>query len=237
MEFYNLWTRLHLIRLKDIKNYTSRLVFPVFQEWENPSKIRSWSIGATIKSPKFIVHFFGPVSAPKTLAPRVCMKKIATPKYWKIKVIRKYFSCLLIHILTLNRSRRAAWRGNPVSSSNMMVNISDSSPISSVTTPIERKSPIREFLLMQKKILSMIFCRSPMSSMEPWEPDDFLERRLDPLRSGLWINMKSQRFILYNFISHQRFHLHTLGIRIVRKIFLIMMFLLSLYLLLLLMLL
>ena len=26
----------------------------------------------------------------------------------------------------------------------MMVNISDSSPISSVTTPIERKSPIRE---------------------------------------------------------------------------------------------
>ena len=191
MEFYNPWRRLHWIRLKNIKNYTSRLVFPVFQEWENPSKIRSWSIGATIKSPKFIVHFFGPVSAPKTLAPRVCMKKIATPKYWKIKVINEYFSCLLIHILTLNRSRMTPCRGKPIFISNIMLDTKDTRPISVMVTSIERKSPIREFLSMQKNILSMILCRVPISFMEPWEPEEFL-----PLRAGFWINIKYKQLFL-----------------------------------------
>ena len=73
----------HLIRLKmtTTKKQTSRLVLPVFQEKENPSKIRSGTIGATIRSPKFVAHFLGPVLAPKTLAPLVCRKKIATPMY------------------------------------------------------------------------------------------------------------------------------------------------------------
>ena len=64
-----------------VLKFTSRLVLPIFQECENPRKIRSSTIGATIKSPKFITHFFGPVSAPKTLAPLVCRKKMVTPMY------------------------------------------------------------------------------------------------------------------------------------------------------------
>ena len=80
-----------------------------------------------------------------------------------------------------------------------MVNASETSPMTSMTTPIERKSPIREFLPMQKNILSIIFCRSPMSVMEPWEPENFLERLLDPLRPALWKN--NHRFIYYLFFQ------------------------------------
>ena len=92
----------------------------------------------------------------------------------------------MIPILTLNRSRRTAWVENPVHMSNEMVDSSDINAATSVVTPTERKSPIREFLFMQKKILSMIFIMSPMSLMEPWGPKEFLDRRLEPLRpSGL----------------------------------------------------
>ena len=85
-----------------------------------------------------------------------------------------------------------------------MVDTSDTRPSTSITTPVEKKSPIREFLSIQKNILSMILCWSPMSLMEPWEPMEFLERclDLDPLRSpGLWINMNSHRFINLCIIS------------------------------------
>ena len=102
----------------------------------------------------------------------------------------------------------------------MMMDTSDPSPSTSVVTSIERKTPIREFLPMQKNILSTILCRSPISLIEPWEPKEFLERRLDPLRPGLWININSHElYLLFNSISHQRSLLHTLGIRIFRRIF------------------
>ena len=114
-------------------------------------------------------------------------------------VINRYFS--IIPILTLNRSRRTAWVENPVHMSNEMVDSSDISAATSVVTPTERKSPIREFLFMQKKILSMIVIMSPMSLMEPWGPKEFLDRRLEPLRpSGLWINI-SYRFVFYLILS------------------------------------
>ena len=94
-----------------------------------------------------------------------------------------------------------AWRGNPIFISIMMVDISEPSPITCMATSIERKTPIREFLFMQKKILSMIFIMSPMSLMEPWGPKEFLDRRLEPLRpSGLWINI-SYRFLFYLILS------------------------------------
>ena len=68
-----------------------------------------------------------------------------------------------------------------------MVDASETSPITCMATSIERKTPIREFLFMQNNILSMILWKVPISLMEPRE---FLERRLDPLLFGLWINMK-----------------------------------------------
>ena len=109
-----------------------------------------------------------------------------------------YFSLLLIPYLTLNRSRIIAWVENPVHMSNKMVDSSDTSAATSAVAAIERKSPIREFLLMQKNILSMIFCRSPISLMEP----KFLERRFEPVRpSALWINILSNRFIYYLILS------------------------------------
>ena len=89
-------------------------------------------------------------------------------------------------VLTLIKRRIPAWRWNPVQNSNMMVDNKERIAITSAVTVIERKTPIREFLLMQNNILSTIFCRSPISLMEPWEPEEFLERRLDPLRSGLY---------------------------------------------------
>ena len=103
------------------------------------------------------------------------------------RFINKYFSFLLI--LTLNRSRITAWRGKPNLIRNITLYSSIHSPTTSVINSIERRIPIRDFLPRQKNILSMIFCWSPMSLMEPreflelrLEPRDFLERRLDPLR-------------------------------------------------------
>lgn len=96
---------------------------------------------------------------------------------------------------------------------------SETSPMACMATSIERKTPIREFLFMQNNILSMILWKVPISLMEPRE---FLERRLDPLLFGLWINMKSHRFITiskYN-ICYQSSLLHTLGIRILCRSFL-----------------
>ena len=113
----------------------------------------------------------------------------------RFKIKNKDYSFLLVSILTVNRRRITAWRGKPVIISIIMVNTSETSPMTSMTTPIERKSPIRESLPMQKNTLSIIFCRSPMSLMEPWEPEDFLERLLDPLRPALWKN--NHRFIYY----------------------------------------
>ena len=81
----------------------------------------------------------------------------------RFNIINKYFS--IIPILTLNRSRRTAWVENPVHISNEMVESSDTSATTSVVTPIERKTPIREFLFIQKKILSTKVCMSPMSLM------------------------------------------------------------------------
>ena len=81
-----------------------------------------------------------------------------------------------------------------------MVDTSDTRPSTSITTPVEKKSPIREFLSIQKNILSMILCWSPMSLMEPWEPMEFLERclDLDPLRSpGLWIRWTVIDLLIY----------------------------------------
>ena len=111
-------------------------------------------------------------------------------------ILNKCFSFLLIPILTLNKSRMTAWRGKPIFISITTVDNSDTSPITVMVTSIDRKSPIREFLPMQKNILSMIFCRSPISLIEPSEHKEFLERRLDPLLPGLWIKIISHRFII-----------------------------------------
>ena len=71
------------------------------------------------------------------------------------------------------------------------------SPINSVITSSERKTPIRDFFFMQQQIMSIIFCLSPMSLMEP---KDCLERRLGPLRPpGPWIDIKNQKSILLSF--------------------------------------
>ena len=180
-------------------NQTSRLVLPIFQECENPSKIRSWTIGATIKSPKFIAHFLGPVSVPKTLAPLVCRKKIVTPTY--CIYLRLSIFLKLIPNLTLNRSRMTPCKGKPIFISNIMLDTKDTRPISVMVTSIERKSPIREFLSMQKNILSMILCRVPISLMEPWQPEKFLVRRLDSLGPpGFWIKIKSYRNIIQMYL-------------------------------------
>ena len=111
--------------------------------------------------------------------------------YWI--VINKYFSFLLLPILTFNRVRITPWRGNPIFISNIMVDTSETSPITCMVASIERKTPIREFLFMQNKILSKILWKVPISLMEPRE---FLERRLDPLGPGLWINMRSHNYYL-----------------------------------------
>lgn len=94
-------------------------------------------------------------------------------------------------ILTLNRSRITPWRGNPIFISNIMLDTSDTKPNTSVVTSNVRNIPIREFLSMQKNILSMILCRVPISFMEPWEPEEFL-----PLRVGFWIKVK-QSFLSF----------------------------------------
>ena len=128
----------------------------------------------------------------------------------RFKITTQYF--LLIPILTLSRSRIRPWKGKPVFIRNITVENSNTSLITSVLTSIDKKIPIREFLSMQKNILSMISCKSPISLME------LLERRLDPLRPGPWIDMHSREIDLsFNSYSHQS----SLGIRTVRKIFLI----------------
>ena len=54
---------------------------------------------------------------------------------------------------------------------------------------------------MQKNILSMILCRVPISLMEPWELEKFLERRLDSLGPpGFWIKIKSYRNIIQMYL-------------------------------------
>ena len=83
------------------------------------------------------------------------------------RLMIKNFSFPRIPILTLNRRRMTAWRGNPIFISNIIVDTSDTRPNTCMIISIEKKSPIRDFLLMQKNILSMILCWSPISLMEP----------------------------------------------------------------------
>ena len=37
--------------------------------------------------------------------------------------------------------------------------------------------------------------------MEPWEEKEFLERRLDPLRPGFWMNINRHRLINQFYLS------------------------------------
>ena len=76
----------------------------------------------------------------------------------------------------------------------MTVDTSDARPITCMDTSIDRKNPIREVLPMQKNILSIILCWSPISLIEPSELKEALSS------PGLCVNI-SHKFMHYSILS------------------------------------